>query len=234
VSSTLNTRASAEYLASICKSFILAAFSFALPTFAIAQSAPLERLRTCLAIEDMTKERLDCFDAIMQPDPKPIAAKPATIAECSFLKEEDERLRCYNGFLVARAPSPPRPEPQRTSPQIPAERFRPCNAINGMTKERLECFDKIVPVAPRGAFTAKPRSIFECRFFREEDDRLRCYLNFAARLLTIVQQPPPSPPPTAQLPVATPKHARVGRGGCGSRGGAGYRTRSGKCASRRR
>jgi hypothetical protein len=227
-------RALAEYLASICKSFIPVALSFALPAFAIAQPAPLERLRTCLTIEDMTKERLDCFDAIVRPDPKPITTKPATIAECSFLKEESERLRCYNGFLVARAPSPPRPGPQPTSPQIPAERFRPCNAIDRMTKEQLECFDKIVPATPREAFTAKPKSIFECRFFREEDDRLRCYINFAARLLTKVQRPPTSPPPTAQSPAAAQKHAAVGRGGCGSRGGAGYRTRSGRCASRKK
>ena len=36
------------------------------PTFAIAQ-APLQALRTCLQMEDQSKERLDCFDAKIAP-----------------------------------------------------------------------------------------------------------------------------------------------------------------------
>jgi hypothetical protein len=40
---------------------LLAAAGIYLPTFAMAQIS-LEPLRTCLAIEDQTKERLDCYD----------------------------------------------------------------------------------------------------------------------------------------------------------------------------
>lgn len=57
-----------------------------------------QKLQACGDIDDATKERLICYDAIYKPEPK---AKPATakgVNECRFLKEEDERLTCYNGF----------------------------------------------------------------------------------------------------------------------------------------
>jgi len=104
--------------------------------------------------------------------------------------------------------------------------------MDELTKERLDCFDALVPPAPRRQFTTQPRSIFECRFFREQDDRLRCYINFTARLFKAVQRAAPSTP-RAQLPSVSTARVRVARGGCGSRGGAGHRTRSGKCASRK-
>jgi hypothetical protein len=205
----------------------------ALPPLAMAQPASLERFRACLTIEDLTKERLDCFDGIVRPEPRPVVASPATITDCRFYKEQDERLRCFNDFAVAPSPTVPRrPPPIASLPHLPTERFRPCHAMDELTKERLDCFDALVPPAPRAQFTAQPKSIFECRFFREQDDRLRCYINFTARLF---KKAPPAPPPPrrrAELPSATHKPVRA-RGGCGSRGGAGYRTASGKCASRR-
>jgi hypothetical protein len=56
------------------------------------------RLQACLDIDDGTKGRLDCYDAVFPAKPNP-KAKPATrVADCRFTKEEDERLACYNGF----------------------------------------------------------------------------------------------------------------------------------------
>jgi len=57
------------------------------------------RLQACLDIDDATKERLNCYDAVIAPAPKPKAAKAKTVGECRFTKEEDERLTCYNGFV---------------------------------------------------------------------------------------------------------------------------------------
>jgi hypothetical protein len=57
-----------------------------------------ERLRTCLEIDDATKNRLDCFDAIFPPQPKPKASAAKSVGDCRFTKEEDERLKCFNGF----------------------------------------------------------------------------------------------------------------------------------------
>ena len=56
------------------------------------------KLQACLEIEDGTKGRLDCFDAVFPPKP---SAKPHTakaVADCRLTKEEDERLTCFNEF----------------------------------------------------------------------------------------------------------------------------------------
>ncbi|MEK9283470.1 MULTISPECIES: hypothetical protein [unclassified Bradyrhizobium] len=56
------------------------------------------RLQACLDIDDGTKDRLNCYDAVIPPVPKPKPAKAKGVADCRFLKEEDERLACFNGF----------------------------------------------------------------------------------------------------------------------------------------
>jgi hypothetical protein len=119
----------------------------------------IERFRACLAIEDMTKERLDCYDAIVAPEPKAIRSKAKTIVECRFVKEEDQRLTCFNSFLVERPTA--KPPMTATAPALP-------------------------------------------------------------------------PPVVRHTPTTTTRYVRKGRGGCGSRGGAGYRLPSGRCASKRR
>lgn len=57
-----------------------------------------QRLQACLDIDDGTKERLNCYDAVYSPQPKPKAAAAKAAIECRFQKEEDERLSCYNKF----------------------------------------------------------------------------------------------------------------------------------------
>lgn len=123
--------------------------------------ALIEQLRTCLTIDDMTKERLDCYDAIIRPQPRPKPPAAKIVTDCRFLKEEDERLICFNRFV----------EPRPTTRSAPA------------------------------------RAIV---------------------------------PPLASFPITTVRHSakrtyvRRGRGGCGSRGGPGYRLPNGRCASWRR
>jgi len=56
------------------------------------------RLQACLEIDDATKERLNCYDAIFPPTPKPKAPAAKGVMDCRFVKEEDERLTCFNGF----------------------------------------------------------------------------------------------------------------------------------------
>ncbi len=57
-----------------------------------------EKLLACLDIDDETKERLDCYDAAVPPKPKPKATPANGVMDCRFVKEEDERLKCFNGF----------------------------------------------------------------------------------------------------------------------------------------
>jgi hypothetical protein len=65
------------------------------------------RLQACLEVDDATKDRLNCYDAVIPPKPNPKAKAPAkAVTECSGFKEEDERLTCFNGF-VERLPKLP-------------------------------------------------------------------------------------------------------------------------------
>jgi hypothetical protein len=56
------------------------------------------RLQACLDIDDGTKGRLDCYDAVVPPKPNPKPPKANGVMDCRFIKEEDERLTCFNGF----------------------------------------------------------------------------------------------------------------------------------------
>jgi hypothetical protein len=56
------------------------------------------KLQACLEIDDATKERLNCYDAIFSPTPKPKPPAVKGVTDCRFIKEEDERLPCFNGF----------------------------------------------------------------------------------------------------------------------------------------
>ncbi|MFT4121180.1 hypothetical protein [Bradyrhizobium sp.] len=56
------------------------------------------RLQACLDVDDGTKDRLNCYDGVIPPTPKPKPAKAKGVADCRFFKEEDERLSCFNGF----------------------------------------------------------------------------------------------------------------------------------------
>ena len=57
-----------------------------------------QKLQACQDIDDATKERLICYDGIFAPQPKPKPPAAKGVNDCRFLKEEDERLTCYNGF----------------------------------------------------------------------------------------------------------------------------------------
>jgi hypothetical protein len=60
-----------------------------------------EKLLACLEIDDETKDRLDCYDAAVPPSPKPAKSKTGAangVMDCRFVKEQDERLKCFNGF----------------------------------------------------------------------------------------------------------------------------------------
>jgi hypothetical protein len=74
----------------------------------------IERSKLCLSIEDGYKERLDCYDAIFAPDPKPKPPAAKVVTDCRFLKEQDERLACFNRFL---APPTPTKTGQKTTPK---------------------------------------------------------------------------------------------------------------------
>src|ERR1700687_3871369 len=56
------------------------------------------KLQACLEIDDATKGRLDCYDAVFPPKPNAKAPAAKGVAGCRFTKEGHERLTCFNGF----------------------------------------------------------------------------------------------------------------------------------------
>ena len=79
----------------------------------------IDKLRGCLTIDDGSKERLDCYDGIVPPDPKPKPPVAKAVADCKLLKEEDERLGCFNRFLVQ--PAPPKAARKATPKAQPSK-----------------------------------------------------------------------------------------------------------------
>lgn len=69
--------------------------------------SPAQKLQACQDIDDGTKDRLTCYDGVYAPQPKPKPAAAKTVSECRFVKEEDERLTCFNKF-VDKLPQLPR------------------------------------------------------------------------------------------------------------------------------
>ena len=70
------------------------------PKGAPANKSLAEKLLACLEIDDETKDRLDCYDAAIPPKPQtsPKAKAANGVMDCRFVKEQDERLKCFNGF----------------------------------------------------------------------------------------------------------------------------------------
>ena len=59
-----------------------------------------QRLQACLEIDDGTKDRLNCYDAVIAPKPNPKAKAPVkSVTECGGFKDEEARLTCFNGFV---------------------------------------------------------------------------------------------------------------------------------------
>lgn len=85
---------------------VIALAAVAIPA-AVKAQAPSSAFSACLTIDDMTKERLDCFDKIIAPAPiqalQPVA--PKSVNDCRYLKEQDARLKCYDRFVSAK-PAP--------------------------------------------------------------------------------------------------------------------------------
>ena len=90
---------------------------------------------------------------------------------------------------VALAQSPPtvgdkpllqvksRSKPATAKPQPMAVRLQACLEIDDGTKERLNCYDEVLPPAPKSK-AAKAKAVTECKFTKEEDERLACYNGF--------------------------------------------------------
>jgi hypothetical protein len=109
----------------LAMSALACALALGLSATAEARSS-LDKLRSCLELKDMTKQRLDCYDAILPPQPNPTPLPAKVVTDCRFSQSEDERLICFNRF-VEKPAKPVAPKatsvaPKPVEPTQPAQR----------------------------------------------------------------------------------------------------------------
>jgi len=79
---------------------------------------------------------------------------------------------------TARAVPAPKPAGK---PQSVAVRLQACLDLDDGTKDRLNCYDTIFPPKPNPK-AAAAKAVADCRFKKEEDERLTCFNDFAERI----------------------------------------------------
>jgi hypothetical protein len=88
--------------------------------------------------------------------------------------------------LVQVKPSKPKDTTARAVPhdgklQSAAVRLQGCLDLDDGTKDRLNCYDGIYPPKPNPK-AAEAKGVADCRFKKEEDERLACFNDFAERI----------------------------------------------------
>ena len=67
---------------------------------------------------------------------------------------------------------------QKTAPKGSiAVRLQACQDIEDGTKGRLDCYDGVIKPEPNPKAPA-PKTVMQCKFTKEEDERLNCYNGF--------------------------------------------------------
>jgi hypothetical protein len=89
----------------------------------LSATAEARKLQSCLEFKDMSKPRLDCYDAIVPPQNKPELVPTKVVNDCRFLKDDDERLICFNRFVENPA-KPTAPKATSAAPK-PVEQTQP-------------------------------------------------------------------------------------------------------------
>jgi hypothetical protein len=163
-----------------------------LSTFAMAQVS-LETLRTCLDVEDQSKERLNCYDEKIEPAPKPVSTPAKTVQDCRFVKEEDERLNCFNRFVNP----PPKNTAQQKLKNPPTGTMPPGPAPSGsqelplqerMAQDRQACGADVQRLCNTGSMP-KPgdRTVINCLLAHKTELSEACRKNVESH----------APPPNA-------------------------------------
>ena len=124
---------------------------------ATAEAQSLKKLQRCLEFKDMTKPRLDCYDAIVPPRTKPKPGTAEVVNDCRFMKDDDKRLICFNRFVENPAkpvtpessvkPLAPKNPTEPVAQQKPAEPLAPKNSAKPVAPEATSAAPK--PVEPR-------------------------------------------------------------------------------------
>ena len=62
-----------------------------------------------------------------------------------------------------------------------AVRLQSCLDIDDGTKERLNCYDGVIAPSPKDK-AAPAKTVMDCKFTKEEDERLACYNGFVENM----------------------------------------------------
>jgi hypothetical protein len=101
--------------------------------------------------------------ALAQSAPPPAAENPA--AEGKAVKPAKAQKTTAKG-------------PAKGSPKGSiAVRLQACQDIEDGTKGRLDCYDEVIKPAPKSK-AAAAKTVMDCKFTKEEDERLACYNGF--------------------------------------------------------
>jgi hypothetical protein len=98
----------------------------------------------------------------------------------------------YSAAAFAQTSAPPADQPpaEAVKPATPAKqakvktpkgsiavRLQACQDIEDGTKGRLDCYDEVIKPAPNPK-AAAAKTVMECKYTKEEDERLACYNGF--------------------------------------------------------
>jgi hypothetical protein len=99
----------------------------------------------------------------------------------------------YSAAAFAQTSAPPTDQPpaEEAKPAKPAKqakakpatkgsiavRLQACQDIDDGTKGRLDCYDEVIKPAPNPK-AAAAKTVMECKYKKEEDERLACYNSF--------------------------------------------------------
>lgn len=67
-------------------------------------------------------------------------------------------------------------------PKSMAQRLQACLEIDDGTKDRLNCYDGVIPAKPNPKAKAPVKSVTECGGFKDEEERLTCFNGFVEKL----------------------------------------------------
>lgn len=67
-------------------------------------------------------------------------------------------------------------------PKSMAQKLQACLEIDDGTKDRLNCYDTVIPPKPNPKAKAPAKAVTECNAFKDEEERLTCFNDFVEKL----------------------------------------------------
>jgi hypothetical protein len=106
---------------------------------------------------------------------KPKASKPKAAPTANEAQPAEAAKDPAKGAAKSAKAAPGKPKSM-------AARLQACLDIDDGTKDRLNCYDGVVPPKPNPKAKGPAKAVTECSAFKDEEERLTCYNGFVERL----------------------------------------------------